>query len=106
MGWQDFLPALRGSPHALGLAQAAVRTRAETRHHHLQLALLQQRRRSLCFVKDMQLGDVITKDAVRSVRPGYGLVLKYLESIIGRSVKQDINVKTPVRFELLAELKV
>jgi pseudaminic acid synthase len=41
-------------------------------------------RRSLYFVKDLKTGDVITADAVRSVRPGYGLAPKYLDEIIGR----------------------
>jgi N-acetylneuraminate synthase len=59
-------------------------------------------RRSLYFVKDMKAGDVITADCIRSVRPGYGLAPKYLDSIIGKYVKQDINAKIPVGFELLA----
>lgn len=55
-----------------------------------------QFRRSLYFVKDLAAGDVITPDAVRSVRPGYGLAPKYLSSIIGKCVKIKIAKNTPV----------
>ncbi|WP_417663657.1 pseudaminic acid synthase [Pseudidiomarina donghaiensis] len=55
-----------------------------------------QFRRSLYFVKDMKAGDVITEDAVRSVRPGFGLAPKYLESIIGKKVTIAIKANTPV----------
>ena len=53
-------------------------------------------RRSLYFVKDMKAGDVITADAVRSVRPGFGLAPKYLEAILGCIVKINISANTPV----------
>jgi N-acetylneuraminate synthase len=56
-----------------------------------------QFRRSLYFVKDLQAGDVITADAVRSVRPGYGLAPKYLESVIGKRVQSDRAANTPVQ---------
>jgi pseudaminic acid synthase len=56
-------------------------------------------RRSLYFVKDMKAGDSITPDCVRSVRPGYGLAPKMLESIIGLKVTTDIDKNTPVRIE-------
>ena len=36
-------------------------------------------RRSLYFVQNLEAGDVITPDAIRSVRPGYGLPPKFLE---------------------------
>lgn len=58
-----------------------------------------QFRRSLYFVKDMKAGDVITEDAVRSVRPGFGLAPKYLESIIGKKVSCAIMANTPVLME-------
>lgn len=58
-------------------------------------------RRSLYFVKSLKAGDVITPDAVRSVRPGYGLAPKHLASIIGRRVANDIEANSPTSFEYL-----
>lgn len=60
-----------------------------------------QFRRSLYFVKDLKAGDVITEDAVRSVRPGFGLAPKFLDQIIGEKVISDIKRNTPVKFEYL-----
>lgn len=58
-------------------------------------------RRSLYFIKDMQKGDVVTADAVRSVRPGYGLPPKYLDQIVGKRVKQDVTANTATSWEIL-----
>ncbi|MNL08278.1 Pseudaminic acid synthase [compost metagenome] len=54
-------------------------------------------RRSLYFVKDLQAGEIITADAVRSVRPGFGLAPKYLAEVIGKTVTQPILANTPVK---------
>lgn len=53
-------------------------------------------RRSLYFVKDMKAGDLITKDNIRSVRPGFGLPPKYYESIVGRKIKRNVEYGTAV----------
>ena len=53
-------------------------------------------RRSLYFVKHLAAGDVITKDAVRSVRPGFGLSPKYLDKVLGRRTTKEILAGTPV----------
>lgn len=53
-------------------------------------------RRSLYFVKDMKAGDVVTAEAVRSVRPGYGAPPKYLDAIIGRKVNRAVATNTAV----------
>ncbi|MNF30188.1 Pseudaminic acid synthase [compost metagenome] len=57
-------------------------------------------RRSLYFVKDLQVGETITADAVRSVRPGFGLAPKYLPDVIGKTVTQPILANTPVNNEV------
>lgn len=56
-------------------------------------------RRSLYFVKDLKAGDVITADAVRSVRPGFGLPPKDLHRLIGQRLMQDVNHGTPTNLD-------
>ncbi len=60
-----------------------------------------QFRRSLYFVKNLKSGDIITEDAVRSVRPGYGLAPKMLKAVIGKRVICDIGVNTPVELRFI-----
>ena len=55
-------------------------------------------RRSLYFVKDLRPGETITHEAVRSIRPGYGLEPKYIDQIIGRTVNKAITTGSPVRW--------
>lgn len=58
-------------------------------------------RRSLYVVKDLKAGDVLTRDNVRAIRPGLGLPTKYLEQVLGKSVRQDVKRGTALDFGLL-----
>jgi len=58
-------------------------------------------RRSLYFVKDIKAGEIITKDHVRSIRPGYGLSPKYESQILGSQVYVDITEGIPVSWDLI-----
>ena len=58
-------------------------------------------RRSLYFVKDLMAGDVITADAVRSVRPGYGLAPKFIDQVIGKKINANVKMNTPVNLDLV-----
>lgn len=60
-------------------------------------------RRSLYYVKDLQAGDVISEDAIRSVRPGYGAAPKYHDQLIGRTMSKSVMKHTPVHLEDIAE---
>ena len=53
-------------------------------------------RRSLYFVKDLKAGEVITPDAVRSVRPGFGAAPKLLNVILGKRVLSSTSANDPV----------
>lgn len=59
-------------------------------------------RRSLYFVRDLAPGEEITSDAVRSVRPGFGLPPKMLDQVLGRRAARSIVRHTPVKYEDLA----
>lgn len=56
-------------------------------------------RRSLYFTKPLKAGDTITADAVRSVRPGFGLPPKLLDRIVGCQVTCDVNYATAVTWD-------
>ena len=47
--------------------------------------------RSLYVAEDMKVGDIITEQNVRSVRPGHGLHPKYLYKILGKRVNRDLK---------------
>jgi len=58
-------------------------------------------RRSLYFTKDIQKGEKITKNSIKSIRPGFGLKPKFYEQVLGRTAKRDIARGTPVSFHLI-----
>ena len=60
-------------------------------------------RRSLYFIKSMKAGDIITKDSVKSIRPGYGMPPKLLSSIIGKAILRDVEFGSPVLEEIIDE---
>lgn len=47
--------------------------------------------RSLYVAEDIYRGEVITKNNVKSVRPGYGLHPKYLNQVMGKPVISDLQ---------------
>lgn len=55
-----------------------------------------QFRRSLYYVRDLDAGEIIGADAVRSVRPGFGLAPKHLGSVLGCRAARKILRNTPV----------
>jgi pseudaminic acid synthase len=58
-------------------------------------------RRSLYICADMKAGDTITESNMRSIRPGFGLPVKYYDFFIGKKVKKDISKGTALSFELI-----
>ncbi|TCI91736.1 pseudaminic acid synthase [Tenacibaculum sp. M341] len=55
--------------------------------------------RSLFIVKDMKKGDVLTKDNLKSIRPGYGLHPKYYSEVLGKSINKDVKKGKPFSLE-------
>lgn len=60
-----------------------------------------QFRRSLYIVKPVKAGEVLTRDNVRAIRPGYGLPPKHLDQLLGCRVVKDAAPGTPLAWELV-----
>lgn len=59
--------------------------------------------RSLFVCRDMNKGQIITEEYVRSIRPAFGMHTKYLKDIIGKKVNCDLKKGTPMDFKYLEE---
>ena len=58
-------------------------------------------RRSLYVVKDLQAGEKLTADNVRAIRPGLGLPTKYLEQVLGKTVRQSVARGTALSWDMV-----
>lgn len=58
-------------------------------------------RRSLYITKDLKAGDVLTKENVRSLRPGSGLQPKYYQILLGKRVTRDVKKGAPADWEMI-----
>jgi pseudaminic acid synthase len=60
-------------------------------------------RRSLYVVENIESGDILTKNNVRSIRPGFGIAPKHYFDILGKKAKQDIAKGTALQFQLFED---
>jgi pseudaminic acid synthase len=58
-------------------------------------------RRSLYIAKDLKAGDLLTKENLRIIRPGFGIAPKYYDLVLGRPVKQDVRKGTALTWDLI-----
>ena len=58
-------------------------------------------RRSIYAVKDIKKGEQLTKENVKSIRPGFGLAPKYLSKILSSKAMRDISRGTPISLDLI-----
>jgi N-acetylneuraminate synthase len=59
-------------------------------------------RRSLFVVQDMKAGEMFTAQNVRSIRPGHGLHTRYLDVVLGKKARVNINRGTPLSWDIIA----
>lgn len=62
-----------------------------------------QFRRSLYVVADIPAGGVLTADNIRSIRPGFGLAPKHLDTVLGRRAITALARGTALSWDQLAE---
>ena len=59
-------------------------------------------RRSLYFVNDLKCGEIISKEDIKSIRPGFGLPPKYLDQIVNKKrVLKNVFVGDRVEWDVL-----
>tara|TARA_B100001123_G_C15344010_1_gene1036184 strand:- start:5100 stop:6161 length:1062 start_codon:yes stop_codon:yes gene_type:complete len=58
-------------------------------------------RRSIYAVKDIEFGEVLTKENIRRIRPGYGLSPKYFNDLIGKKASLKIERGTPLSWDMI-----
>ena len=59
-------------------------------------------RRSLFVVKDVEQGDVLTPEHVRSIRPADGLHPRYLTKVLGSRARRPLRAGEPLEWSMLA----
>jgi N-acetylneuraminate synthase len=59
-------------------------------------------RRTLYITRDMKAGEILTRENLRIVRPGFGLPPKYYDTMLGKRINHDAAAGTPLSWELLA----
>jgi len=58
-------------------------------------------RRSIYIAQDLHAGDVLTRENLRCVRPGFGLPPKFYDLLLGRRIKVDAKAGTPMDWNFL-----
>ena len=58
-------------------------------------------RRSLYVVADVAAGEVLTKQNVRSIRPGYGLPPRHLPNVLGKTATRDLTRGTALSWDMI-----
>ncbi len=58
--------------------------------------------RSLFVVKDIRKGEEFSSENIRSIRPGYGLLPRFLDEVIGKTAERDIKRGTPLSWDMIS----
>lgn len=56
---------------------------------------------SLFIVKNMQAGDLLTKENLSSIRPSDGIAPQYVNELLGKRVNRDLEKGTPMQWQFI-----
>lgn len=59
-------------------------------------------RRTLYICEDMEAGDILTRNNLRAIRPGYGMPPKYIDQLLGKRVARAVKRGTSMNWDLLS----
>ncbi len=60
-------------------------------------------RRSIYIVKDLAKGSILTRENIRTIRPGLGLKPKHFESVLGKKLLIDAKIGTPLELRMIED---
>lgn len=90
--FKDMVKGIRGVEKALGkVTYELTEKQLKSREHS----------RSLFVVKDINQGEILTNENVRSIRPGFGMETKYINNVLGKKVRKTIAKGTPLKWDLI-----
>ncbi|MBW4576222.1 MAG: pseudaminic acid synthase, partial [Aphanothece sp. CMT-3BRIN-NPC111] len=58
-------------------------------------------KRSLYVAQDMKAGDIFTSNNLKALRPGLGLPPRYYDILLGKQIKQNAKMGTPISWDLV-----
>ena len=85
--FESMITAVRNAEKLLGKVDYSLSEKKKASRHSC---------RSLYVIKDIKKGEKITLDNIRSIRPGYGLHPKYLNSILGTVALKNYALGEPL----------
>jgi len=90
--FKEMVLRIRGVEKSMGCVKYELSEKGKKNRHFA---------KSLFFVQDMKSGDVITAENMKAIRPGDGLHPKHYNELLGKTVAKDIQLGTPVAWDLI-----
>lgn len=92
--FRAMVDAVRATEKALGMGQWSLTEKEQASRVF---------RRSLFAVRDIAVGETLTRENMRIIRPGDGLKPKHFDEIVGRKAVREIRRGTPLSWDLIAD---
>ena len=90
----DMVKAVREAERAIGVVNYALTEKQQKGRDFC---------RSLYVVEDIKAGDSITKENIRSIRPGFGMHPKFYNEVLGKKAKTDLEKGMPLKWDEINE---
>tara|TARA_B100002019_G_scaffold267364_1_gene258386 strand:+ start:3978 stop:5021 length:1044 start_codon:yes stop_codon:yes gene_type:complete len=90
--FKDMVSSVRAAESAIGTVNYDLTSKQKNSREHS---------RSLFVVEDIEVGEKITNENVKSIRPWHGMHPKNLKNILGKKVKKKLYKGTPLKSEYI-----
>ena len=63
-------------------------------------------RRSIFAIKNIKKGELLSKENIKSIRPGYGVAPSYYFKLLGKKSPKKVFYGEPIKMELIKKLNI